>query len=140
MNEDIVFEEYEEELSGVTQDQLTGFFQGWPKRPSASVLLSVIAGSYCSFIARTKDGRVIGVVSAISDGALSAYIPLLEVLPEFRGRGIGSRLMHLTLARLEGLYMIDLSCDEELVPFYRRFGMEAMGAMGIRRPSAIPSE
>jgi ribosomal protein S18 acetylase RimI-like enzyme len=79
-------------------------------------------------------------VSAISDGVLSAYIPLLEVLPEFRGRGIGTRLMRLVLERLEGFSMVDLSCDEDLVPFYLRFGMQETRAMSMRRPHAIPTD
>jgi ribosomal protein S18 acetylase RimI-like enzyme len=99
-----------------------------------------MAGSHCSFIARTGDGRVIGVVSAISDGVLSASIPLLEVVPEFRGRGIDTRLMRLVLERLEGFYMVDLSCDEDLVPFYLRFGMQGTRAMSIRRPLAISDD
>ncbi len=83
---------------------------------------------------------MVGIVSAISDGVLSAHIPLLEVLPEFQGRGIGSQLMRLVLKRLEVLYMVDLSCDPDLVPFYREFGMAELPAMGLRRPTAIPSD
>jgi GNAT superfamily N-acetyltransferase len=80
------------------------------------------------------------VVSAISDGVLSASISLLEVVPAFRGRGIGTRLMRLVLERLEGFYMVDLSCDEDLVPFYLRFGMQETRAMSIRRPHAISDD
>ena len=89
-------------------------------------------------VARTRTGQVIGITSAISDGVLSAYITLLEVVPEFRGHGVGSRLMQLVLARLNGLYMIDLTCDQGLVPFYRRFGMEVSQGMSLRRPQSIP--
>ena len=138
MNDVVVYEEIGAGSRPVTADQLSGFFEGWPLPPAASALLAVLEGSHCSFLARTDDGRVIGIVSAISDGILSAYIPLLEVLPGFRGRGIGSRLTSLMLARLEGLYMVDLSCDEGLVPFYRRFGMEEIRGMGVRDPNAIP--
>ena len=38
-------------------------------------------------LARDDAGRVVGFVTAISDGVLSAYIPLLEVLPEYQGAG-----------------------------------------------------
>lgn len=111
VSQNITYEEYAEGSVQVSQGDLAGFFVGWPERPSASVLLSILAGSYCSFMARTSDGRLVGFVSAISDGVLSAHIPLLEVLPEFQGRGIGSQLMRLVLARLEGLYMVDLCCE-----------------------------
>jgi precorrin-8X/cobalt-precorrin-8 methylmutase len=81
---------------------------------------------------------VIGFVTAVSDGVVSAYVPLLEVLPSYRRRGIGTELIRRLLARLDGLYMVDLACDEELVPFYERLGLGRVGvAMGIRRPPAL---
>ena len=47
--------------------------------------------------------------------------------------------MRRLLARLEGLYMVDLSCERELVPFYERLGLRHGGAaMVLRRPEAIP--
>jgi ribosomal protein S18 acetylase RimI-like enzyme len=103
--DEVSYEEYRHDSTDVTDEDLTGFCEGWPSKPSPSVLLAVLTGSHCSFMARTGDGRVIGVVSAISDGVLSASIPLLEVVPESRGRGIGTRLMRLVLERLEGFYM-----------------------------------
>ena len=53
---------------------------------------------------------------------LAAYIPLLEVLPEHRGNGIGTELVRRLLATLDGLYMIDVMCDDEVRPFYERLG------------------
>ena len=138
--DEVSYEEYRHDSTEVTDEDLTDFFEGWPSKPSPSILLAVLGRSHCSFIARTGGGRVIGVVSAISDGVLSASIPLLEVVPEFRGRGIGTRLMRLVLERLEGFYMVDLSCDEDLVPFYLRFGMQETRAMSIRRPLAISDD
>ena len=138
--DELSYDEYHHASTQITDEDLTGFFEDWPSKPSPSVLLAVMAGSHCSFIARTGDGRVIGVVSAISDGVLSAFIPLLEVVPGFRGRGIGTSLMRLVLERLEGFSVVDLSCDEDLVPFYLRFGMQETRAMSIRRPHAISDD
>ena len=56
---------------------------------------------------------VVGFVTAVSDGVLSAYIPLLEVLPEYQDRGIGSELMRRILEQLDDLYMVDVLCDAE---------------------------
>jgi ribosomal protein S18 acetylase RimI-like enzyme len=75
-------------------------------------------------------GAVVGFITAITDRVLSAYIPFLEVLPEYRGRGIGSELVRRMLERLAGLYMVDVLCDEEVLPFYQKLGMRrAKGAM-----------
>ena len=42
-----------------------------------------------------RSGQVVGFITAISDGVLSAYIPLLEVLPGWRSQGIGGELVTL---------------------------------------------
>jgi ribosomal protein S18 acetylase RimI-like enzyme len=129
--------EYRESVVGLTADSLRGFFVGWPQPPSAERLLELLRSSTYAVVA--VDGeRVVGFVTAISDGVLSAYVPLLEVLPDYQGRGIGSELARRVLAPLEGLYMVDLACDEELVPFYERLGLMRVGvAMGIRNREAL---
>jgi ribosomal protein S18 acetylase RimI-like enzyme len=75
---------------------------------------------------------VVGFITAISDGVLAAYIPLLEVLPEYRGRGIGKELVRRMLDRLGDLYAIDLMCDPEVQSFYASLGMRPATGMMIR--------
>ena len=124
--------EYTDSLDGVEPEHLEGFFVGWPSPPKPERHLEILRGSSAVVLAREGE-RVVGFVTAISDGVLSAYIPLLEVLPDRQGRGIGSGLIRRLLAKLGDLYMIDLQCDEELDPFYRRLGFQSFGrAMGIR--------
>lgn len=57
-------------------------------------------------------------MTAITDGVLAAFIPSLEVLPAYRGRGIGTELMRRMLTELARYPDVDLSCDAELQPFY----------------------
>jgi ribosomal protein S18 acetylase RimI-like enzyme len=130
---------YQETLDGITPEGLTGFFQGWPTPPSAEQHLKLMNGSEAIVIAVDPEasGRVVGFVTAVGDGVLAAYVPLLEVLPEYRGRGIASELVRRLLARLDDRYMIDLVCDETLVSFYERFGMTRVTAMVIRRPQTL---
>jgi ribosomal protein S18 acetylase RimI-like enzyme len=122
---------YTDSLSGITDQQLKGFFAGWSNPPSPQIHLNVLQNSHAVILALDSDaGKVVGFISAISDGVLSAYIPLLEVLPEYQGRGIGSELVQRMLGQLKGLYMIDLVCDEGLRSFYERLGMrKAFGMM-----------
>ena len=118
-------------LEGVTPAALNGFFEGWPQPPTPETLRRILAGSYRIALA-VEEGQVIGFVNAVSDGVLCAYIPLLEVRAQWRSQGVASRLMDSLFAQLEGLYMIDTSCDDDLVPFYERFGMGRGNAM-VRR-------
>ena len=77
-----------------------------------------------------------GFINAVSDDTLAAYIPLLEVLPHYQGRGIGSQLVKRMLNKLEGLYMVDLVCDDDMVSFYERVGLKSHRAMMRRDFSA----
>jgi ribosomal protein S18 acetylase RimI-like enzyme len=131
---------YRESAAGVAPEQLAGFFVGWPRPPAPDVHLELLRGSdHVVLAVEEETERVVGFVTAVSDGVLSAYVPLLEVLPEHQGRGLGSELMRRLLARLESVYMVDLCCDAALVPFYERLGLRRWDAgMGLRRPEAIP--
>jgi GNAT superfamily N-acetyltransferase len=125
---------YTGDASTLAAADLDGFFVDWPVRPSPERHLRILHGSDVVVLARDGDrGRVIGFVTAVTDGALSAFIPLLEVLPQWQGQGIGSELVRRVLAELDDLYMVDLVCDPELEPFYRRFDLTPLSAMGRRR-------
>ena len=129
---------YSTDVSTLKAGDLEGFFVDWPVRPSAQRHLEILKGSdYVVLARKSSDGRVIGFVTAISDGVLSAFIPLLEVLPERQGEGIGSELVRRMLAELEDFYMVDLVCDPELEPFYRRFELTLLAGMGRRRRALL---
>ena len=131
---------YTTDVRGVTAADLEGFFSDWPVPPTPDQHLEVLRGSDHVVLARdVEGGRIVGFVTAISDGVLSAFIPLLEVLPEHRGSGIGSELVRRMLAELESFAMVDLVCDPELVPFYRRFELMLLSGMSQRRPHLLSS-
>jgi GNAT superfamily N-acetyltransferase len=124
---------YTHSLAGVTSDHLKGgFFVGWPNPPSPKAHYQILANSNALVLAQNEAGVVVGFITAISDGISCAYIPHLEVLPDYQGRGIGTALVKQMLARLRHLYMIDLVCDPGLQPFYERFGMRAVVGMVVR--------
>jgi ribosomal protein S18 acetylase RimI-like enzyme len=129
---------FDDEVSALGPADVDGFFEGWPRVPSADRFLRILRGSHAVVLARAGDGgRVVGFVYAISDGELAAHIPLLEVLPEYRHRGVGTELVRRMLEKLEGFAMIDLTCDAELVPYYERFGMFPVSGMVMRDPAAL---
>jgi ribosomal protein S18 acetylase RimI-like enzyme len=129
---------YQTDLSGIREEDLDGFFVDWPTKPSPERHLALMRGSAHVVVARDEQhDRIVGFVTAIADGEVSAFIPLLEVLPEYHGRGIGTELMRRMLELLEPYYMVDLCCDAELVPFYRRFGMLHLEGMALRILAAL---
>ena len=110
---------YTSNLDGVEAAHLEGFFVGWPDPPSPEAHLAILRGSSEVVLALEADSpRVVGFVTALSDGVLAAYLPLLEVLPDQRGRGIGRELVRRVRERLGPLYMTDVVCDEDVLPFY----------------------
>lgn len=126
--------EYTETLDSITADDLHGFFVGWPNPPTPATHLRLLETSnYILLAVERETGRVVGFITAISDGVLCAYIPLLEVLPEYQAQGVGSALMERMLAKLSALYMVDTLCDPDLQPFYERFGMRRAVGVCVRR-------
>lgn len=129
--------EYRTDASDLDPAWLKGFFQGWPEPPSPATHLEILRRSYRTVLAIDPAGaRVAGFITAVSDGVLAAYIPLLEVHADYRRRGIGHELVRRVLDALDGLYMIDLVCDAELEPFYAGLGFVRGHAMLARNYAA----
>jgi GNAT superfamily N-acetyltransferase len=129
---------YTDDLASVREDMLHGFFVGWPRWPSAAQHLAVLRGSYRSVVAiDDADDRVVGFVNMLSDGVLTAFIPWLEVLPEYQGQGVGRELMRRILDGTDRFYSVDLVCDAALVPYYERLGMRGASSALLRHPAAL---
>ncbi len=133
---------YTQFLSGITSEQLKDFFEFWPNPPKPETHLKILHGSQHVWLALDDDGaseRVIGFVTAITDQVFYAYIPLLEVIPSYRKRGVGSELMRRMMETLENMYAIDLCCDPDKQAFYGQVGMELGGAAMLVRNYARQS-
>lgn len=76
--------------------------------------------------------KVVGFITAITDKTLFAYIPLLEVLPEYQRQGIGTELIKRMLEKLQSFYAIDLLCDKGTQDFYAKVGMQPVQGMLVR--------
>lgn len=130
--------EYRDSPDGITADDLRGgFFEGWPHPPTPDGHLAHLRGCETALLALDPaTGTVVGFVSVLGDGGTVAFVSLLEVLPAWRGRGIGRELMRRVLERYRDHYAIDLVCDDDVVPFYERLGGTAGRAVLWRnRPS-----
>lgn len=124
---------YKNSIGGISDEMLNGFFVDWPNPPNPQTHLKLLKNSSKVVIAfDNHKNQVVGFITAISDGVLSAYIPFLEVLPEYKGKGIGKELVNQMLKELDHIYMVDLCCDDDLVPYYENFGMLKSNGMLVR--------
>ena len=113
---------YTTQLTNLEEVQIEGFFAGWQNKPTNQTLLQILSNASYKVVAIDKNAKkMVGFIYAISDNTISAYIPLLEVLPEYQKKGIGKELIVRILDMLKDFYMIDLSCDANLVTYYEKF-------------------
>lgn len=123
---------YQTTTDGIDAGQLEGgFFRDWPSPPTPATHLRILEGSDHIVVA-IRDGRVVGFITAISDGVLSAFVTLLEVVPEEQGKGIGHSLMNQLMDDIGDIYMVDLVCDANLSRFYAELGFATSTGMSRR--------
>lgn len=109
----------------------------WSKNIPRSTVQKSIENSYC-FSAFLGE-RQIGFARVISDGATFAYLCDVFTLPEFRGKGVGKKLMQSVQAHpeLQGLrrWMLMTADAHKL---YESYGFSALAkpdrAMEISKP------
>ena len=102
--------------------------------PTVRYFCSQISSGNADFWTVENDGELIGELYAFlnieedrdfADGETTAYLCAFRVRPEYRGRGIGTRLMETVLADLKerGFRRATIGVDEERNErMYRRMG------------------
>lgn len=90
-----------------------------------ATLRAALAGSSLVVAAR-RDGRLVGLARAISDGATICYVQDLLVHPDARRSGVGRALMLAVLERYAGLRQKVLLTDDERGQraFYEALGFQ----------------
>ena len=80
--------EYTDSVAKITGNMLESFFYRWkmPRNPDEHLKILKDSSHIVLAIDANTD-RVVGFITSLTDGLQSAFIPLLEVLPEYRTRG-----------------------------------------------------
>jgi ribosomal protein S18 acetylase RimI-like enzyme len=99
---------------------------GWSAAEKPEVLCKALANSH-SLITAWDGERLVGLGNALSDGHLVVYYSHLLVLPQYQGRGIGTRLMRMLMARYDGFHQHVLIADGRAIDFYRKCGFGRAG-------------
>jgi ribosomal protein S18 acetylase RimI-like enzyme len=111
--------------------ELDHFFQNWKSPPSLKIKRKLLKGSDLIITSREK-GELVGFLTAISDGAMHAFISLVEVLESHQGKGIGKHLVELVVSHYKGYYDIVLITDPDKRAFYNKLGFSQVYGMHIR--------
>ncbi|HJJ35964.1 MAG TPA: GNAT family N-acetyltransferase [Methanocorpusculum sp.] len=88
----------------------------------------LLDGSFIAIVAMDEHQNAVGFGRFISDGAADGYLQDIVVFPEYRGQGIGSRIVAALkkLAILSGHTWIGLVAAPGKEEFYRRAGFSTM--------------
>jgi ribosomal-protein-alanine N-acetyltransferase len=84
------------------------------------------------YVAKVKD-EFVGFIVLIMSGALVGYIQTLGIKPEWRNKGIGSRILkfaeEMILKKAPNVFMCVSSFNNEAQRLYERLGYETIGEL-----------
>ena len=101
----------------------------WKKSYDSSGIEKLIKGSFAFAVAiNTSQKKAIGMGRIISDGVSDAYIQDLVVLPEYRGKGIGKRILKalIDICLLKKMLWIGIISEPGQDDFYSSSGFKKM--------------
>ena len=119
MNNNLVYK-YDNEIN---KKQLVSIFNsvGWKTAEYPNRLYSAIKNS--DYVMSVWDNNeLIGLISAISDGAINVFITYLLVKPEYQKQGIGKILLNDFCKKFEGFGRRIVSTEIDKEEFYNKFG------------------
>ena len=85
-------------------------------------LVVALANSDTVYSAWDAD-RLIGLINALDDGVLTAYVHFLLVHPDYQSQGIGKELMRRMIAQYQDVLRMVLTADDSEAEFYQKMGL-----------------
>jgi ribosomal protein S18 acetylase RimI-like enzyme len=101
----------------------------WKECYDKSQIKNLIKGSFCfAVVIDKKTENTIGMGRVLSDGISDAYIQDLVILPEYRKKGIGNKLISslVDYCKSKGIYWIALISEPNQEKFYKKIGFKEM--------------
>ena len=101
----------------------------WKDSYGPSRLDSLIKKSFAfAVVVDSSANKAIGMGRIISDGVSDAYLQDIVILPEYRGKGIGTKLIKFLLAHClsKGILWVGLIAEPNQDDFYSSVGFKTM--------------
>ncbi|MCL2296084.1 MAG: GNAT family N-acetyltransferase [Methanomassiliicoccaceae archaeon] len=96
---------------------------GWSSGHYPERLVIAMRNSAAVFTA-WDDDRLVGLINALDDGIMTAYVHYLLVNPAYQGKGIGKELVRLISEKYKGYLRIVLVAYDSQIGFYKNCGFE----------------
>ncbi|WP_153115777.1 GNAT family N-acetyltransferase [Rhodocyclus tenuis] len=98
----------------------------WSSAEKPDQLLAALRNSH-SLVTARRNGQLIGIGNAISDGHLVVYFPHLLVHPDHQGKGVGRQMMNAMQKKYAGFHQQMLTADGKAIDFYKSLGFSRAG-------------
>lgn len=93
----------------------------WSSADKPAELMAALRNSH-SLVTARREGNLVGLANAISDGHLVVYYPHLVVHPDHHGLGIGRLIMDAMFERYRSFHQHALLAVDDAVGFYESVG------------------
>ena len=122
------------ENPNVTLEEVMPLYEavGWTNYTQKPEMLEATYENSLHIIGAFNDeGKLVGILRAVGDGASILFIQDILVYPEYQHQGIGTKLLQLTLDKYKNVYQIQLATDDstKTVSFYESNGFTSLTSL-----------
>ena len=122
------------ENPNVTLEEVLSLYEavGWTNyTQNPTMLKEAYKNSLHILGALNEEGKLLGVLRAVGDGASILFIQDILVYPAYQHQGIGTALLQKTLEKYKHVYQIQLATDDskKTVSFYESNGFTSLTSL-----------
>ena len=122
------------ENPNVTLEEVMPLYEavGWTNYTQKPEMLELAYKNSLHIIGEFNDeGKLVGILRAVGDGASILFIQDILVYPEYQHQGIGTKLLQMILEKYKNVYQIQLATDDstKTVSFYESNGFTSLTSL-----------